>query len=121
MGILACPACGVKLKVPEGKSGRFNCPKCGKSLVIPAPGGAAAASLGQPTAGHSPPLPSARPNPLQPQQLLPTDLLSPPSPLASLPPRQMEMHTPGLMGASVPAWAKQPAAQRTASPLTQFL
>lgn len=120
MGVLACPACSVKLKIPEGKSGRFNCPKCGKSLSIPAPRGAAAPAPGRPIGGGASP-PSARPAQTEPHQLLSTDLLSAHSPLDSLPPRPLEMPTAGLMSTSIPAWSKQPTAQRTASPLKTFL
>jgi len=119
MGVFVCPACSVKLKVPEGKSGRFNCPKCGKSLSVPAPRGAATPALGQTIGGSLSPPP--RPAPSQPQQLLSPDLLSALAPPNSLPTRPLEPHTPGLRDTPMPAWAKQPTAQRTASPLKGFL
>lgn len=84
MRVLACPGCGVKIKVPEGKSGRCNCPKCGNSLLIKAPGDAASTSAGQatPSAKQPPqPTPTPQPDPLQlpPAQPLPNSYAVQPS------------------------------------------
>src|SRR5688500_18780394 len=121
MQVFACPACSVKLKIPEGKSGRFNCPKCGKLLSIPAPREAASPAFGRTMAGGSaPPLP-AHPAETQPHQLLPTDLLTALPAPDSLAMRPMQEHKAAPIAAAAPAWATHPAQQKTATPLKDFL
>lgn len=40
MKVVTCPGCSVRIKVADGKHGRFACPKCGQTLLIKPPAGA---------------------------------------------------------------------------------
>ncbi len=116
MRVLACPGCGVKIKIPDGKAGRFNCPKCGKALLIKTPGDAADPTSGRPAPVGNPPqqrTPTSQPDPLQlpPSQTLPSSFPVLPTGAGYAPRGQTAM----------PGATQRPAATARATPLKGFL
>lgn len=97
MRAVACPGCGVKLNVPDGKFGRFTCPKCGKALLIQPPQSAGSAPSSQGGFPTSHPVPSA---PYDPLALPPTSPLESSSGFGNLPslPAAGFGSTPGTYG-----------------------
>ena len=54
MRVAVCPGCSVRIKIPEGKSGRIACPKCGKVLQLKAAKSSSTASPGTSPKKQSP-------------------------------------------------------------------
>ncbi|MGE0608159.1 MAG: hypothetical protein AB7O62_13775 [Pirellulales bacterium] len=81
MKVVSCPGCGVRIKVEEGKHGRFACPKCSHALLIKPP----VAPAGGPAAAQPPaPPPPAPVSPLA--NPLTNPLAMPQFPIPSNPP-----------------------------------
>ncbi len=116
MRVLACPGCGVKIKIPEGKSGRCTCPKCGKALMIKAPGDAANTTAGQTApVGNQPRqhTPTPQPDSLQLPSAQPLPNSFPQLPAAG---SYAALGRPATRGAT-----KRPAATGSWTPLKDFL
>jgi len=121
MRVLACPGCGVKIKIPEGKSGRCNCPKCGKALLIKAPGDPASTAAGQamPSANQPQqrtPAPQSDPLQLPPTQPLPSQTLASSYPVPPSGGSYAALGRPTMPGAK-----KRPAAKGLTPELKGFL
>ena len=107
MKVISCPGCSVRIKVADGKHGRFACPKCGQTLLIKPPPGS--------------PAPAQRPA-LAPQT--PADPLFDPLAMPNIPTKSALPNVeafPRISTAGVGGLPNQPSATARRGPATSGL